>query len=93
MTIEVGRLVVKIAGRDAGCKGVIVSVLGGQRVLVTGPKTLSGLRRKPVNVRHIIPLPHKIDIAKDSTDEEILKALEAKGLAEYVKRKAEVARW
>jgi ribosomal protein L14E/L6E/L27E len=46
-----------------------------------------------VNVRHIIPLPHKIDIAKDSTDEEVLKALEAKGLAEYVKRKAEVSRW
>lgn len=41
----VGRVVVKSRGRDAGLKGVVVSVYGDGYVLVTGPKPLTGLRR------------------------------------------------
>ncbi len=93
MAVEIGRLVIKIAGRDAGLKGVVINILGGHRVLVTGPKTLTGLRRKPVNLRHLILLPHKVNIERESSDEEVLKALERQNLVEYMRRRAEVRRW
>jgi hypothetical protein len=62
-------------------------------VAVTGPKTLTGLRRKPVNLRHLILLPHKVNIERESSDEEVLEALERQDLVEYMRRRAEVRRW
>jgi len=74
--IEVGRICVKIAGREAGGKCVIVDTIDSNYVLVTGPKSLSGVKRRRTNVKHIEPTEDKIDLKKDATDEEVLKALE-----------------
>ncbi|MEM4180483.1 MAG: 50S ribosomal protein L14e [Nitrososphaerota archaeon] len=93
MLDEVGRIVVKIAGRDAGFKGVVVNSLGGGRVLVTGPPGLTGLRRRAINVMHILPTPYRVEIKRDASDEEVVKALESSGLIDYVKKRADVSRW
>ncbi|MCS7131448.1 MAG: 50S ribosomal protein L14e [Hadesarchaea archaeon] len=77
MVMEVGRVCVKTAGREAGRKCVIVDVIDGTYVLVSGP----GVRRKRCNVRHLEPLPNKLDIARGASDEEVKKALEAAGLS------------
>ena len=68
---EVGRLCVKTAGRDMGKRCVIIDLLDKNFVLVTGPKQVSGVRRRRVNVNHLKPLDEKIALGKGATDEEI----------------------
>ncbi|MEM1667277.1 MAG: 50S ribosomal protein L14e [Thermofilaceae archaeon] len=77
---DVGRVCVKIAGREAGRKCVVVDIIDDNFVLVTGPKTLTGVKRRRVNVKHLEPLPYKIDIPKGANDEVVLQALEKAGL-------------
>ncbi|MCS7110575.1 MAG: 50S ribosomal protein L14e [Candidatus Caldarchaeum sp.] len=83
----VGRVVIKTRGRDAGRKGVVVAVYGDGNVLVTGPKSLTGLRRKRVNVLHIQPTPQKLETPKDASDEEVLKTIKEAGLEKYMVEK------
>ncbi|OYT42340.1 MAG: 50S ribosomal protein L14e [Candidatus Aenigmarchaeota archaeon ex4484_224] len=80
MAIEVGRICMKIAGRDAGNFCVIVKKINDNFVLVTGPKILTGVRRRRVNIRHIQELPYKIEIKEDASDKEVLDAWEKSGL-------------
>ncbi len=83
--IEVGRICVKLAGREAGRKCVIVDIIDENFVLVTGPKQLTGVRRRRANIKHLEPLPQKVEIEKGAGDEEVLKAIEAAGLADFMK--------
>jgi len=85
--IDVGRVVVKVLGREAGRKAVVVDIVDENYVVVTGPKSLSGVRRRRVNINHIEPTDKKIEIKKGASDEEVLKALEAAGLVEYMKER------
>ncbi len=73
--IEVGRLIIKIAGRDAGLKGVIVEVLEKGYVLIDGQ-----VRRRKCNVLHIEPLDKVIKIPKKATHDEVVKALKAEDI-------------
>jgi len=43
--------------------------------LVAGPE----IKRKRCNIAHLEPLPQKLDIAKDASDEDIKRAFEAMG--------------
>ncbi|MEM2815963.1 MAG: 50S ribosomal protein L14e [Candidatus Bathyarchaeia archaeon] len=80
--IEVGRICVKVAGREAGMKCVIVDVIDKNFVLVTGPKSITGVKRRRSNINHLEPLAQKIDIKRGASDEEVIEALKAKGLLE-----------
>jgi len=75
--IEVGRICVKIAGREAGRKCVVVDVVDKNFVLVTGPQKVTGLKRRRVNVSHIEPTEKKIKIRRGDSDEEILSAIDS----------------
>jgi large subunit ribosomal protein L14e len=72
---DVGRVCVKISGRDSGKRCVIVDQMDKNFVLVTGPKQVSGVRRRRVNVNHLKPLEEKITIEKGATDEQVLALL------------------
>ena len=72
---EVGRLCVKTAGRDAGKRCVIVDVVDKNYLLVTGPKEVTGIRRRRVNMNHLKPLEEKVAIEKGATDEKVTAAL------------------
>ncbi len=85
--IEVGRICVKNAGRLAGRKCVIVDIVDENFVLVTGPKDVTGVKRKRANVRHLVPTPEKIDIPKGASDEEVKAALERAGKLEFMKER------
>ena len=80
--IEVGRICVKIAGREAGRRCVIVDVVDKNFVLITGPTKVSGVKRRRVNVDHLEPTQAKIDIKRGATDEEATEALTAAGKLE-----------
>ena len=72
---EIGRVCVKTAGRDAGKHCVIIDLMDKNFALVTGPKSVSGVRRRRVNVNHLKPLEEKIQIEKGATDEQIAPLL------------------
>jgi len=82
---DVGRICVKTAGREAGRKCVVVDIIDDNFVLVTGPKPLTGVKRRRANIKHLEPTPYKIDIPRGASDEEVLKALEATGLIDEMK--------
>ena len=67
--IEIGRLCVKIAGRDAGNKCVVVEILDKNHVLVDGLT-----RRKKCNIKHLEPLKDKIDIKDKASHADVVSA-------------------
>ncbi len=83
--IEIGRICVKISGREAGRKCVIVDIIDENFALITGPKQLTGVKRRRVNIKHIEPTDKIIKIPRGASDEEVLKNLEENGLIEYMK--------
>lgn len=88
--IEIGRICVKLRGREAGRKCVIVDIIDENFVVVTGPKTLSGIKRRRVNVNHIEPTDKKVSIKSGATDEEVLQALKDSGLEDYMRKRVKV---
>lgn len=85
--IDIGRIVVKVLGREAGRKAVVIDIVDENYVVITGPKSLSGVRRRRVNVNHIEPTDKKVDVRRGASDDEVLKAIEAAGLSQYMKEK------
>ncbi len=73
--IEIGRLCVKTAGRDAGLKCVVVDILDNRFVLIDGQT-----RRRKCNVMHLEPLSQVVEIKKNSDHEEVAKALKELGI-------------
>ncbi len=73
--IEIGRLCVKLAGRDASKKCVIVDILDDKFVLIDGET-----RRRRCNILHLEPLTQVVKIKKNSSHEEVAKALKEIGV-------------
>ncbi len=69
--IEVGRVCVKIAGREALNKCVVVKVIDDKFVMVDGQ-----VKRRKCNITHLEPLNEKLDIKEDASTEEVKKAFE-----------------
>jgi len=82
--IEVGRICVKTSGREAGKKCVIVDIIDRNFVLVTGPKKITGVRRRRSNINHLEPIGLKIDIRRGASDDEVEEALKSAGLLEQM---------
>jgi large subunit ribosomal protein L14e len=80
--IEVGRICVKQGGRECCTKCVVIDVMDKSFVLVTGPKKLTGVKRRRANINHLMPIEDKIDIKRGASDEEVTQAIEAAGLSE-----------
>ena len=78
--IEVGRICVKITGREAGKKCIIVDVIDKNFLLITGPKQVNGVKRRRVNVSHVEPTEKKVNMSRGESDEEIMKALDEETL-------------
>ena len=89
--IEVGRICVKVLGREAGRKCVIVDLTDKSFVLITGPKKLTDVKRRRVNANHIEPLQDKIDIKRGASDEEVADALKASDKLEMMKKEVKPA--
>lgn len=86
---DIGRICVKTSGREAGRKCVVVDIVDENFVVVTGPKTLTGVKRRRVNVKHLEPLPNKIVINKGASDEEVQAALEKAGLLDFMRERVQ----
>lgn len=84
--IEVGRLCIKHAGRECCTKCIIVDVMDKSYVLVTGPKKITGLKRRRVNINHLMPTEDKIEIKRGASDDEVAEALETAGKTAEMKQ-------
>ena len=63
--IEVGRICVKIAGREAGEKCVIVEVIDDKFVEVVG----TTMKNRKCNIKHLEPLDQIIEIKSEDVEE------------------------
>lgn len=72
---EIGRVCVKIAGRDSRKKAVIVDVLDDVYVLIDGQ-----VRRKKCNIKHLEPLDKVLKLKKGASNEEVVEALKKEGI-------------
>jgi len=79
--IEVGRLCVKIAGRDARHKCVIVDILDNNYVLIDGD-----VRRKKCNIKHLEPLDKVIKIKKGASHDTIVSEFKKLKLSVWSKK-------
>ena len=70
--IEVGRVCVKIAGREAGEKCVIVEIIDDKFVEVVG----TNMKNRRCNIKHLEPVDETIEVKSDNV-EDIKKALES----------------
>lgn len=84
---RVGDICVKIAGRESGRRCVIVDVIDKDFVLVTGPKDISGVRRRKANIDHLYAIGKRIKIKRGASDEEVREALEQSGLLEEMRKR------
>jgi len=80
--LEIGRVCVKLAGRDAGKTAVIVDVLSEPFVLIDGE-----VRRRKCNIKHLEPLERTIEIKKNASHADVLKALGLKEAKKKVQKK------
>jgi large subunit ribosomal protein L14e len=78
--LEVGRVCLKIAGREAGRYCVVLKKMDENFVLVTGPKELTSVKRRRCNINHLEPLMDSIDIKSEASDNEVLKAYQKANL-------------
>ncbi len=72
VAIDIGRVCVKTQGREKGNKCVIIDVIDRNFVVVTGP----GVKRRRVNMNHIVPLDETVDVQRNASDEEVAGALQ-----------------
>ena len=78
-SIETGRVCMKSVGRESGSYCVVLNV-DKSMALVTGPKILTGVKRRNANIMHLLPTEHKLTVTKDSTDEQVVEEMKKSGL-------------
>lgn len=87
MVVDIGRICVKTAGRDAAQYCAVVEVHGDNYVTIDG-----NTRRKKVNLTHLEPTNQTIDIKKGASTKDVLEAftkidIEVKKSAEKKEKK------
>lgn len=78
--IEVGRVCLKVAGREAGRYCVVVKRMDEKFVMVTGPRDLTSVKRRRCNISHLEPLMESLKIKSDADDSDVLKAYQQASL-------------
>ena len=89
--MEIGRICIKVLGRETGKKCVIVDLVDKNFVLITGPKAVSSIKRRRANISHLELTQEKVDINRGATDEEVTEALKAAGKLEEMTKTAKPA--
>ena len=73
--IEVGQVCVKLAGRDAGRRCVVIDRLDDNTVLIDGET-----RRRKCNISHLELLGQQLDVKKGESHEAVVRAFSKLGV-------------
>lgn len=84
---DIGRLVVKTMGREAGYHAVIVDIIDKNYILIDGPK----VRRRRVNYNHIEPLDEVIDLKKGADHKAVEKAIKSAGIEDKMNEQIKIS--
>lgn len=87
---EIGTVTVITQGRRTGKKAVVVDIIDENYVLLTGPESLSGVKRRRMNVKHLMPLDLNLDIERGVGDETILETIKERDLEEFMQEKVKI---
>ncbi len=79
-SIKTGRVCIKSVGREMGGYCVVLDIKKNNMVFVTGPKFLTGVKRRNSNILHLKPTEHMIEVTEKSTDEEVIEEMKKSGL-------------
>ena len=74
---EIGRVCVKLAGREAGKKCVIIKEIDKNFVLIDG-----NVKRRKANKDHLMPLAQMLDIKEGASTETVKEAMKKAGILE-----------
>ena len=74
MVLDIGRVCMKIAGRDSNKIAVVIKKLDDNHVLIEG-----NVRRKKCNIKHLEPLNKILKIKEEETGDNIRELLEKEG--------------
>jgi large subunit ribosomal protein L14e len=80
MMFDVGRVCLKVAGREAGKYCVVVNKIDDNFVLVTGPRSVTKVKRRKCNITHLEPLAEIVKIKADASDHEVIEAYQEASL-------------
>ncbi len=69
--MDIGRVCLKVKGREQGERCVVLDVVDRNFVIVVGPN----VKRRRVNMNHIKPLDEAVTLQRNATDEEAIAAL------------------
>ena len=89
---EPGRVCLKIAGREAGKYCVIVESIDDNFVMITGTKSVTGVKRRKCNIDHIEPTDNKIEVDSKADDASIETLWKSSGLIDKLEIKIPVKR-
>ncbi|MBI2147295.1 50S ribosomal protein L14e [Candidatus Woesearchaeota archaeon] len=78
MSMDIGRVCVKIAGRDAGKTCVILNIIDSSNVLIDG-----ATRRKKCNVKHLEPLDQVLQLKNNASHEQVAEELKKIGIEAF----------
>lgn len=79
-TLETGKVCIKTAGREAGRYCVVLKSIDENFVMVTGPRVLTGVKRRRCNVEHLEPTQYSVKIKSEASDKDVIEAYEKSGL-------------
>lgn len=80
VSFEVGRVCIKTVGREAGQYCAVIGKENQSFVMVTGPKLLTGVKRRRCNVFHLQPTEYVLGVKDNASDEDVIAAYEAAGI-------------
>ncbi|HJX05436.1 MAG TPA: 50S ribosomal protein L14e [Candidatus Nanoarchaeia archaeon] len=72
---ELGRMCVKIAGRDAGKRCLVIDVLDDKNVMIDGET-----RRRKCNIKHLEPLDKVLSVNKNAPKPEVIRLFKEMGI-------------
>lgn len=78
--MEPGRICIKTAGREAGKYCVVIENINDNFVMITGPKSITLVKRRKCNINHLEPTEEKFDIKEKEDDSKIEELWKKSGL-------------
>jgi len=89
---DIGRCCVILRGRRAGKKAIVVDIIDENFVLITGPPQVNGVKRRRMNIDHLLPINVRLNIERGANDEDVLKALKEQNLENFMKEPVRIPR-
>lgn len=80
--LDIGRVCVKLAGRDAGQLAVVIEKVDKNFVVIDG-----NVRRRKCNIKHLEPLDKVLEIKEKASTEDVLSAMKKEKLKVAKKEK------